>query len=47
MPKRTPKQARQAAGRRVEKLLPAKPARGGETVVKDSVLRGLAKTLKK
>lgn len=43
----TPRQKRQAAARKVARMLPVKPSRGGETVVKDSDLRRIQKLLEK
>lgn len=45
--KMKPSQKRKAAATRLEKLLPAKPGRSGETVVKDSDLRRAINALRK
>jgi len=47
MPKRTPKQERQALTRQLEKQLPTKPSAGGETVVPDALIRKAIKKLEK
>lgn len=47
MPQRTPKQQRQATARKIEKMLPDKPTKAGETVVSDAILRKVIKDLSK
>lgn len=47
MPKRTPKQRRKATARKVERLLPVKPTKNGETVVSDALLRRIQRELEK
>lgn len=47
MAKQTPKQQRAATARKLEKMLPAKTSKNGETVVKDAVIRRAVRDLKK
>lgn len=44
---KTPQQARQAAARALERKLPVKPTKGGETVIPDHLARKIIKELKK
>lgn len=46
MPK-TPKQSRQATARTLERKLPVKPAKGGETVIPDALARKIIRELRK
>lgn len=43
--KRTPAQRRKATAKAVEKMLPEKPTKGGETVVPDALLRRVKREL--
>lgn len=47
MPKQTPRQKRQAAARKIDRMLPVKPDRGGETVVSNSELNRIKRLLEK
>lgn len=47
MPKQTPRQKRQAAARKIDRMLPVKPRKGGDTSVPDAELRRLKRLLEK